>query len=273
MAEFDIQVDGRTVHVYDNGPTDGYPLFWHPGTPGTGATPPPLLGPNIRVISHDRPGYAGSSRQPGRTVASVVQDVAAIADTLHITDFATIGASGGGPHALACAALLPDRVRAVIAIASLVPPAADGLNWYDGMHPSGVAELEAAASGQEALRAYLSSAQFDPEIFVPADHAALAGPMAWLSEDVGAAMQGGLDGMVDDDVALVAPWGCTPQQVTAKVLVMHGDADRMVPATHGKWLAARCPNAQLKLFPGDGHISVLTHIDVALDWLGEQGSR
>lgn len=269
MTEIDIEVDGRTLHAYDSGPVDGLPVFWHHGTPGTGATPPPLLVPGVRLLSHDRPGYGGSTAQPGRTIAALAHDVAALADALNIARFGVIGASGGGPHTLACAAELGDRVFGAVALASPAPFDAEGLDWYGGMAEAGAAELRAAAAGREPLRDHLSTAEFDPDVFTPTDHAALAGPWRWLGGNAGQAMQDGQAGMIDDDLALVMPWGFVPERIESPVLLMHGELDRMVPVTHGKWLAEHCAHAELKLFPGDGHVSVLTHTDVAFHWLGE----
>lgn len=273
MPEFDVDVDGRTVHVHDSGPDDGFPVFWHHGTPGTGATPPPLTRPDLRLLSHDRPGYGGSTRHVGRDIASVAADVAAIADAVGVDRFAVLGASGGGPHSLACAALLPDRVLGVVAVASPAPYDADGLDWFAGMVPGAAAELRAAVAGPDAMREFLASEQFDPDVFTPADHAALQGPWQWLGGDAGAALNAGPDGMIDDDLGYIAPWGFEPADIEAPVLFLHGELDRMVPVAHGRWLAQRCPHATIRTFPNDGHVSVLTHSDVALDWLGELGSR
>jgi pimeloyl-ACP methyl ester carboxylesterase len=125
-AEFDLELpDGRKLHVYDTGGT-GTPVFWHHGTPNTGAPPVPLTRPEVRWISHDRPGYRGSTPLPGRDIASVAADVAAVADELAIPRFAAMGHSDGGPRALACAALLPGRVTAAATISSLAPRGADG---------------------------------------------------------------------------------------------------------------------------------------------------
>lgn len=271
MSETDVHVGDRTLHVHDSGPADGLPVFWHHGTPGSGATPPPLLRKGIRLLSHDRPGYGGSTRQEGRTIGSVAADVAAIADALGVERFGVLGASGGGPHALACAALLPDRVRAVACFASPAPIDAHGLDFFAGMAPASAAEMRAALADAGALRAHLTSGEFDPEIFTPADLATLNGEWAWLAGDAGEAWSSGLDGMIDDDLALVTPWGFPVGRVSAPVLLLHGEQDRMVPVAHGRWLAGNCPNARLETFADDGHVSVLSHTAAALDWLAEPG--
>lgn len=276
-TETDLDVDGRTLHVYDSGPADAaLTVFWHHGTPGTGDVPENLLPASarrgIRWVSHDRPGYAGSTARRDRSVASVAADVAAIADALGVDRFAAFGHSGGGPHSLACAALLPDRVVAAVSVSGPAPYGAEGLDWFDGMYPSGEAELRAALTGPGALATLLETSGYDPEMFTPDDHAALAGELRWLGASAGRGMESGLDPMVDDDLTLVRPWGFTPGQVTPPVLLLHGGRDRVIPVAHGEWLGAHLPSAELRILPEDGHVSVLTHAEVALDWLDERAS-
>jgi pimeloyl-ACP methyl ester carboxylesterase len=281
VQEADLELnDGRKLHYYDTHPDDTgerLPVFWHHGTPGTGAPPEPLLqaaeSDGLRWVSYDRPGYGGSPSRPGRDAASAAKDVTAVADALKIGSFAVLGHSGGGPHALACAALLPERVLSVVSVSGLAPFGADGLDWYAGMVASGAAELRAAAQGRAALEAYLSSAGFDEEMFTSSDHAALSGTWSWLAGVATQAVEAGLGGMVDDDLAYVTPWGFGPRQVTAPALFLHGEQDRIVPSTHGEWLARQCPSAELRLFPEDGHVSVLYHGAPMLDWLRANGPR
>lgn len=271
----DLQLpDGRTLRVHDSG-SAGPPVFWLHGSPQTGDLLPPLLAvPGVRLLSYDRPGYGGSTRLPGRDVAAAAADVAAVADALGLDRFAVAGHSGGGPHALACGALLPDRVTAVASISGPAPLTADGLDWFGGMTPTGQAELRAAAAGRETLEHHLTTADFDPEMFTEADQAALAGPWTSLGANAGAAMKASLDGLVDDDLALVTSWGFDPAQVTVPALVVHGVRDRMVPSAHSEWLADRCrPHAELWLSPQDGHVSILGRAEAALDWLASAASR
>ena len=157
MIETDLDLDqGRTLHVYDTGADANHPLtvFWHHGTPNLGAPPRPLLPASdrlgIRWVSHDRPGYGGSTRVPGRTVAAAAADVARVADELGIERFAVMGHSGGSPHAMACGALLPDRVLAVVCVSGLAPYGAEGLDWFAGMAEGGVAALSSALEGRAA---------------------------------------------------------------------------------------------------------------------------
>ncbi|MEU9834569.1 alpha/beta fold hydrolase [Streptosporangium sp. NPDC048047] len=221
----------------------------------------------LRWVSYDRPGYGGSTPLPGRDIASAAACVSAVADALGIGRFAVMGHSGGAPHALACGALLPDRVLGVVGVAGMAPFDAEGLDWFEGMAPSGVASLRAASEGREAKERYeTSGADYDPE-FTPADHAALSGTWSWLNKVVGAAVKDGPGALIDDDLAYVAPWGFEPRRVRVPVLLVHGGRDRVVPAAHGEWLARRCPSAELWPRPDDGHISVLGSAESALEWL------
>jgi pimeloyl-ACP methyl ester carboxylesterase len=279
VTETDLELgDGRTLHVYDTGADDSGRLLavvWHHGTPNIGAPPEPLFPAaarlGIRWVSYDRPGYGGSTPLPGRDVASAAGDVAGIADALGIDQFAVMGHSGGGPHALACAALLPERVLGVVSVAGLAPFGAEGLDWFAGMSDSGAASLRAAAEGRAAKESYeASGAEYDPE-FTSADHSALSGTWSWLADMVGPAIESGPGGLVDDDLAYVSPWGFDPEQVIAPVLLVHGGRDRVVPSSHSRWLASRCPSAELRLYPEDGHISVLNFSAAALEWLSPRG--
>ena len=268
--------DGRTLHVYDTRADDAdgrLAVFWHHGTPNIGAPPEPLFAAaarlGIRWVSYDRPGYGGSSPHRNRDVATAAADVRSIADVLGIDRFAVVGHSGGGPHALACGALLPERVLGAVSVAGLAPFGAEGLDWFAGMSDSGVASLRAAAEGRAAKERYEASAEYDPEMFTPEDHAALSGAWSWLLDVVNPAVESGPGGLIDDDLACVAPWGFDPAQVTAPTLLLHGGSDRVVPSSHGEWLARRCPSAELWLSPDDGHISVLNSGAAAMEWLRE----
>ena len=275
LREVDVRSgDGRVLHAYDVGPTgrsDELAVLWHHGTPNTGAPPEPLFDVarslGIRWIGYDRPSYGGSSPHPGATVASAAADARQVADQLGINRFAVFGHSGGGPRALACGALLRDRVLAVVSISSAAPWSADGLDYFDGMSKGSARELRAAARGRAELEEVLAANAFDPESFIPADYAALGGTWSWFDGIVQAATASGPDGMVQDDVTAMASWGFDLQEVTAPTLIMHGTADHMVPSSHAEWLAAHCPAAELRLQQGEGHISVLGSAPSALAWL------
>ena len=264
-----------SLRVHDTGGDtggSGLPVFWLHGTPNIGLPPRPLFRPGVRWVSYDRPGYGGSPARPGRDVASAARDVAGIADDLGLDTYAVMGHSGGGPHALACAALSPDRVIAAVSVSGLAPYPAEGLDWFAGMAPPGAASLRAAVAGRAAKEHHEAVTPPGDPGFTAADHAALAGEWAWFDEVVAPALAGGPGALIDDDLAYVAPWGFDPADIAVPVLLLHGAADRLVPAAHSVWLAGRCPGAELRLTPDDGHISVLRHGAAAVDWLVAHGT-
>ncbi|HEY8721411.1 alpha/beta hydrolase [Pengzhenrongella sp.] len=266
--------DGRIVRVYDTGGADGLTLLWHHGSPQTGAPLDPLVSAaaarGIRLVTYARPSYGGSTPDPGRDVASAAADVGQVADALGIGRFAVMGASGGGPHALACAALLPDRVTGVVTLAGIAP-LTDTFDWLAGMADDG--GLRAALAGRDARAHYEESAEFDPSIFTPADWATLAGTWSSLGADSEKAGAASPDGLVDDDVAFVRPWGCDVTQIVAPVLLVQGGQDRVVPPAHADWLLRNVPHSELWLRPADGHISVLAACPVAMDWLVDRSAN
>nr|WP_062339356.1 alpha/beta hydrolase [Herbidospora sakaeratensis] len=277
MIELDVEAaGGRTLHVYDTGPAEGQmlPVLWHHGTPSLGAPPEPLFAAadrlGLRWVGFDRPGYGGSDVVPGRTVASVAADTAAVADALDLGRFAVMGYSGGGTYALGCAAVLGDRVRAVVSLAGIAPYGADGLDWFAGMIPSGVAALGTAAAGRE-VRAALEESGFAYDCeFTAADLAFFEGPWGWLGKVSEPALAAGPWGQIDDDVSYTRAWGCDPGAISAPILLLHGTADRVIPASHGTWLAAHCPTAELRLRADDSHFTITGHAEEGLDWLRRQ---
>jgi len=280
VTETDLELaDGRTLHAYDTGADDAderLAVFWHHGSPNIGAPPEPLFSAadrlGIRWVSYDRPGYGGSTLRPDRDVASAAGDASAVADELGIDRFALMGHSGGGSHALACAALLPRRVLGMVVVAGMAPFGAEGLDWFEGFGPASVAELRAAAAGRAALEKHLAETDDEPE-FTAEDEAALAGEWSWFTDVVDSALASGMGGFVDDDLAGVGAWGFDPADVVAPALFVHGGRDRVVPSSHSEWLARRCPSAELWLRPDDGHISVLGSGAAALSWLREHADR
>lgn len=268
LREFDVPLpDGRTAHAYDTGPSDGLAVCWHHGTPNIGAPPEPLLDRGVRWFSSDRPGYGGSSPLPGRTIGSAAADTQAVADALGIERFALMGHSGGSPHALACAALLANRVTATVAMSGLAPRDADGLDWYADMPPAGVGSLRAAEQGRAAREAFEEASEELDIGFIAADEEALGSRWAWFLDVVRPAIASGPAAMIEDDLAVVTPWDFDPADIASPVLVVHGESDGMVPIAHGRWLAATIPGAELWARPGAGHITVMDAAEDALAWL------
>ncbi|BBH68773.1 alpha/beta hydrolase [Actinoplanes sp. OR16] len=271
MIETDVPVNGGVLHAYSWGEGDRV-VMWHHGTPNIGTPPAPLFAAaeqaGIRFVAYDRPGYGGSSPRPDRSVASAAGDAAAVADALGVERFAVLGHSGGGPHALACAALLPGRVTAAVSISGLAPFDADGLDWFAGIGPGGVASLRAAAAGRAAKEAYVANPSITDVDFTEADWAALEGVWGWFGSVVEPAVAGGPAPLIDDDLAYVNPWGFDPFAISVPVLLAHGADDLMVPAAHSAWLADRIKDAELRVTPGAGHISVLpAQAEDAMAWL------
>src|SRR3954462_4015148 len=269
VAQRDLRLaDGRTLGAYDAGGEPAAALVWHHGSPQSGAPLPPLLEAaarrGIRLVSYARPSYGGSTPEPGRDVGSAAGDVAKLAEAFGLGRFSVMGASGGGPHALACAALLPDRITGVVCLAGLAPYTGTS-EWFDGMiDPGG---LRAAVEGREARVRHAESEQFDDRSFTPEDYDALAGTWASLAKDAGHAGAAWPDGLIDDDVAFVKPWGFELEQVEAPVLVVQGGADRIIPAAHADRLVRGCRHPAPWGRPHDGHVSVLAAVPLAMDWL------
>jgi pimeloyl-ACP methyl ester carboxylesterase len=282
---------GRTLRVVDDGgPGDPrLPLFVHHGTPASGLLLQPALDDarrhDLRMVGYDRPGYGGSTRHEGRQVADAAADVACVADALGVGQFATWGLSGGGPHALACAAQLPDRCVAAASLAGVAPYPAPGLDWTAGMGADNIEEFTATLAGPRSLRRLLdtardemldSSAETLVELMaslLPAvDVAALTGARGlgeWMHAGTVAGLAPGPDGWLDDDLAFLAPWGLDLSTITVPVLIMAGGADLMVPFTHGRWLAENVPDAERLFDQDEGHLSLLNRISEVHTWIGQ----
>lgn len=278
--------EGRTLAVHEGGDPAGFPVVMHHGTPASGLLYERHVAlaheQGIRLIGYDRPGYGGSGREAGRIVADCAADVDAIADTLQLDRFATWGISGGGPHALACAALCDRRLVAAASLAAVAPHGADGLDWLAGMGEENHVEFGHAQAGEDALRAYLApegqqllAAMPDDLVAVmetllgPADRAVLSGAFAgYLLAADRHGLAGGVDGWVDDDLAFLAPWGFELGSIDRPVLLLHGGDDRFVPVAHGHWLADRIPGVEARIDPADGHLSLVERrMREANDWL------
>lgn len=268
-----------------SGNPDGHPVVYLHGTPGSRVGPFPrgrvLYELGVRLISFDRPGYGGSDRQPGRRVAHAARDVEAIADHLGLGTFAVVGRSGGGPHALACAALLPERVTRAGVLVSLAPWAAEGLDWFAGMAESNVREFTTAASEPELLTATL--AQVADEIKAdPASHVSTLAPEMpesdrrvvadtgirhLLAKNFAEALRESAAGWIDDNLAFCTPWGFDLSDIHVPVLLWHGENDVFSPAAHARWLAGRIPGAELWIGSDAAHFGALEVVPDVLSWL------
>ena len=267
--------DGRALAVTESGDLDGYPVLVHMGTPNSrrlyGRNVTDAAARGLRLISYDRPGYGGSDADPGRSVAGCAADVRAICAALSIGRLAMWGISGGGPHVLACAALLPDLAAAVASLASPAPYGVDGLDWFGGMGQLNIDDTLLMLADENAARAKMDQ---DREAFLAASPEELAAEMKSLLSPVDAAvltgelgnylvysvregLAPGSQGWWDDSVAGVRPWGFDLAGISIPVLLLHGRHDQFVPFAHGQWLAARVPGAEAWLFDDEGHLSLM----------------
>jgi len=282
--------DGRTLEYLEVGPADGPVLLFHVGTPNA-ATDYTMITEaasalGLRTICYSRPGYGTSTPRPGRRVADAVDDVTDLLDQLSVAQFRTLGWSGGGPHALACAALLPERCRAAALLASAAPYLAPGVDFMAGMGEENVEEFGAAVAGRDRLTGYLEPliehfagvtgetvADGLDTVLSGVDRAALTGLLAeQIAEGLRRAVLTGIAGWCDDDLAFVQDWGFDLGRIAVPVAVWQGRQDRMVPFAHGQWLAAEIPTAEPHLYPEEGHISLVARSDEILADLLRLGS-
>jgi pimeloyl-ACP methyl ester carboxylesterase len=275
-AEAVVLPDGRTLDVRTTGPDDGAILLFHHGTPGAGLPFGPMAeaaaARGLRMMTYSRPGYAASTPQPGRRVVDAAGDAAALVDALGgaSATFRTIGWSGGGPHALACAAALPGRCLTAVTLAGVAPYPAPGIDWLRGMAPENVEEFGLALQGREALRPFLQTFTRALANVTGAEVVASLGELVsevdkahvtpafadYLAATFRAGLANGIEGWCDDDLAFMADWGFDLRDCRS-VTVWQGDDDRMVPGAHGRWLAEHIPGARRRLLPGQGHLSIV----------------
>jgi pimeloyl-ACP methyl ester carboxylesterase len=281
--------DGRTLAIEEAGDPDGHPVLVHEGTPNSRHLYPPATidaaARGLRLISYDRPGYGGSTPHSGHTVADCAADVRAICADLGIDRLAMWGISGGGPHVLACAALLPGLVTAAASLASPAPMDAEGLDWFAGMGELNAEDIGLFLRDREAARAKLES---DREEILTASAAEVVSGLRTLLSPTDAAvlkdtlvdflvychhegLAPGGQGWWDDSVALGTAWGFELSAISVPVLLMHGREDRFVPFGHGEWLAAHIPGVEARLLDRDGHVTLLANrIPEVHAWLADR---
>lgn len=284
--------DGREVAFAVWGDPAGFPVLALHGTPGCRLQRWPdeevYRGLGVCVVTHDRAGYGRSSRRPGRRVVDEVDDVRLIADELGFEQFGVTGGSGGGPHALACAARLPDRVPRAVCAVGITPYGPPGLApdaWLAGMDPENVREFHLALDGEEALVPELERSQAKMEARVAvdpssvlddfelsdSDRAQLARPeiVQIIRESTAESAVNGVYGWADDDLAFTQPWGFDVSEITVPVLVRYGSTDVLVPRAHGDWLAAHVPGSIVKVDDAAGHLGrdPVEEIGADMRWL------
>ena len=277
--------DGRTLMVEVGGDPDGLAVLAHNGTPNTRHLYGPWLEDaaqhGIRLMSYDRPGYGGSTPQPGRTVADCAADVRSIAEALGVERLAVWGASGGGPHALACAALLPDLVVAVTALCSIAPYGAGGLDYFSGMGKDNVDDIrlylrDPSAARVKSYQDRLDLLSLSPDqltegwksLLSPVDAAAVSDDLAtWLVQGFQDGLATSDEGWWEDGAAHLAPWAFDLDTISIPVQVWHGRQDQFVPVQHGEWLAAHVPRAEALISDVDGHLTLFGKIPEVHRWL------
>lgn len=287
MTESLVLSDGRSLEYLTGGDPDGLPFIYHSGTPSAAVLDPLVRDAaqraGLRLVTYSRPGYGHSSPRPAPgdwpvPIAADVADTTALLDHLGLGEFVTLGWSGGGPRALACAASMPDRCLAAASLAGVAPYDAPGLDWADGMGPENVRDFEAAVAGREAFAAIAAEQAEELATVTAADLVAAFGGLvdevdaAALSDDMGAsvaasfnhAVAQGPGGMVEDTLQIVRPWGFELAHITVPVAVWQGAHDKMVPFAHGKWLAEAIPGARPHLYDDEGHISLGAKMDEIL---------
>ncbi|MEP6814742.1 MAG: alpha/beta hydrolase [Marmoricola sp.] len=265
--------DGRALDITDAG-GDGPVLLFHHGTPGSARPFGSMLRAaeqqGLRFVTYSRPGYGGSTRNAGRSVADVVPDLVQILDHLGVERCVSAGWSGGGPHVLAMGALLPDRVAGVLSIAGVAPYKAEGLDFLAGMGEQNVVEFNDALKGEEAHRTRLEADAVEladtdaagviaamDTLLPPVDREHLTDEFgADLAANMKEALRTGVDGWLDDDLAFTRPWGFDLASIRVPVAIWQGSEDLMVPFGHGEWLASRIPGVTAHLLPGEGHLSI-----------------
>jgi pimeloyl-ACP methyl ester carboxylesterase len=279
--------DGRDLCLETAGDPRGKPILVHNGTPNSRHLYGPWIADaenkGIHLISYDRPGYGGSSAQPGHTVASGAQDVRAIAEALGHDRLGVWGVSGGGPYALGCAALLPDLAVAVAVVASLAPySTGEDFDYFAGMGELNTEDMRLFFADPEAARRKTHEewkeamaetpeqlAEIMKTLLSPVDAEALTGELAeWLASSSRDGLAPGDQGWWDDSVALSSPWGFDLSAIAVPVLLMHGRQDMFVPFGHGQWLAGHVPGVEARLLDHDGHLTLLaSRIPEVHTWL------
>jgi pimeloyl-ACP methyl ester carboxylesterase len=277
--------DGRLVMAAAFGPHDGQPVLSLHATPGSRLFSVWQAGllerTQVRLVTFDRPGYGGSARRAGRSVADVVDDAVVVADALSLQRFAVLGFGGGGPHALALATALGDRISRCALLSSPAPLDAGGLDFFAGMSAGSAEEFDAALAGQTALEAAItpmaSAVTEDVYAFLAAlaadlpevDRTALARPGLdrLLADSITEAVRGGADGWIDDDLAFARPWGFDPGRARVPVALWHGAEDTSVPVSHSAWLGRAVPRAIAHVLVGCGHLGTLDRLEEVLRWL------
>jgi pimeloyl-ACP methyl ester carboxylesterase len=268
--------DGRRLDVYRGGDPEGTAgtVLYHHGSPSSGILPPSWSAPaqarGLRLVGFSRAGYGSSSRREGRSVADNVTDAIEVLDAVGAPRAWVLGWSGGGPHAIACAAIAPDRFPAAATIGGLAPWPAEGFDWFEGMGPENIEEFQATLvdplnSVRSAERDWPKYRELTgPEVadvlgglIDDVDRGSLTGEFAeYVASGAREGLREGYWGWVDDDWAFTKRWGFDLGSVAAPIHIWQGGHDKMVPFGHGAWMARHCGGACPHLLPEQGHLTL-----------------
>jgi len=279
--------DGRRLAFAEWGDPDGFPVFQLHGTPGSRFgrhhDESVYVDAGARLITYNRPGYGASGRQRGRQVVDCVSDIVSIADALELERFAVTGGSGGGPHSLAVAASLPERVTRAACASSPAPYDVE-FDWLTGMDPLNVREVEWALQGEDVYVPNLEREAEEVLARVAADPSKVLGDDWQLSEadraalartefhdviraDVTEALSAGVYGWADDMLAVLQPWGFDFADIRVPTRVLYGVTDVLVPVQHGEWLAEHVPGAEVVVEGNLGHMGDPDRVAERVGWL------
>lgn len=269
-------VDRRTLAFCRWGDPDGAPVFYLHGTPGSRFlrhSEDEYRRNRLCVYTYDRPGFGLSTRLRGRKIADTAADVRAIADAVGLGEFGVAGVSGGAAPALACGALLPDRVTRCATVVGAAPFTAEGLDVFDGMDEEARTEWALPLRGEEAIeRDWLETVDWIEQGLPGVDAPDEVRAMLLVAFEE--ATRQGSHGFVDDMLSEAREWGFSLSDVRAPTRLMMA-RDDVIPAAHGDWLVQRLPNARVVWVDG-GHFGPRDEPEMELmTWVGhgEGGSR
>lgn len=289
-SPFLIPVQGGFVAVEISGDPLGVPVFMLHGMPGSRHGPKPrtsvLYRLGVRLFSYDRPGYGASTRRKGRSVADAAADVATIANYFGVGRFSVVGRSGGGPHALACATLLPEQVVRTATLGCVAPPDASGLNWFDGMTDDNTVAYTLAVTGAPLfatqLRQRARALLVDPDSLLSvlrkemtdSDRILVKGVALrrLMADTFEEGLRAGADGWIDDVAALVRAWGFELDGIKGPVRLWHGAQDNFAPVSHSQWLMDHIPTADIEIQPESAHFASTEALMEILPWLVDWSS-
>ncbi len=275
MRNFSVTLDsGVVLDTVEAGDPNGKPVFFIHGTPGSRDLYRPQaenaekLG--IRLISYSRPGYGNSTRHKGRNIKDAASDVEGIADHLGLERFSVWGHSGGGPHALACAAMLPRRVAAMASLAGVAPYNAEGLDYFAGTGEYNVQDTKLLQRDQdqwekkniEDIKEMTSGTREGvvkglSTLLSEADRNALSDELVdYLLVGTREGCSHGVKGLLDDELAFLNPWGFDPAIISVPTQIWHGKKDLFVPFSHGEWISGKIAVAETHFFESEGHLSL-----------------